>query len=162
MWSWEWPVLHFTLQHSLFFICHSTLPPTFLMTCLISSTSLHIAWSKHNKGCFVEGLRNIESKWCFFVEWVAFGAVSFQMLQLFFVEWVSFGAVSFKMLQLFMVDRPAKFNLLENILHEHNIPSHYMKLTPCHINYAKKGLLLTSLWPIATIKPVLYYQPYQY
>jgi len=29
-----------------------------------------------------------------------------------------------------MVDRLAKINLLENILHEHNLPSHYMKLLP--------------------------------
>ena len=47
------------------------------------------------------------------------------------MEWVSFGAVSFQMLQLFMVDRAAKIKLLENVLHEHNIPSHYMKLLLC-------------------------------
>jgi len=90
-----------------------------------SSTSLHIAWSKHKQGCFAEGLRNIESKLCSFMEWVASGAMSFRVLR------------------LFMIDRPAKINLLENILHEHNIPSHYMKLLPHVTLTAKKGLLLT-------------------
>jgi hypothetical protein len=62
---------------------------------------------------------------------------------------------------LYLYLRPAKIKLLENILHEHNF-SLYEAVTSCHINCAKKSLLLTSFWPIVTIILVLYCQPYQY